>query len=50
LLSKQAWRTNVNYLNKVSRYTDNGLQLVDEGGDIIVKQANGVKVGKLDPS
>ena len=50
LLSKQTWRTNVTYLNKVSRYTDNGLQLVDEGGEIVVKQANGVKVGKLDPN
>lgn len=50
LLSKQAWRTSVDYLTKVTRYTDNGLQLVDEGGEIIVKQANGVKLGKLDPN
>lgn len=50
VFTKPAWRTNTTYLTKVSRYTDNGLEIVEEGGELFVKQADGVKVGKLDPN
>ena len=50
LYSKPAWRTNTGYLTKVSRYKDAGLEIVDEGGELVVKQADGVRVGKLDPN
>lgn len=48
LLSQPSWRTNVEYLTKITRYTDNGLKLVSEGGEIIVRQSNGVRLGKID--
>ncbi len=48
--SKPAWRTNTGYLTKVSRYKEAGLEIVDEGGELIVKQADGIRVGKLDPN
>ncbi len=32
LISKQVWRTNVNYLTKVARYTDSKLGLIGRGG------------------
>jgi len=50
LYSKAAWRINTDYLTKVSRYKNAGLDVVDEGGELIVKQADGVRVGKLDPN
>jgi hypothetical protein len=45
---KAAWRTNPGYLTKVSRYRNAGLEIVDEGGELIVKQTDGTVVGKLD--
>ncbi|HMQ91106.1 MAG TPA: hypothetical protein PKB07_26080, partial [Flavilitoribacter sp.] len=48
LFSKLAWRSNPGYLTKVSRYIENGLDIVVEGGELIVKQADGVTLGKLD--
>jgi len=50
IFSKPSWRTNTDYLSKVSRYTDEGLEIVEEGGELVVKQADGVVVGKLDPN
>lgn len=50
LFSKQAWRTNTDYLTKVNRYADDGLEFFEDAGEIYVKQADGVIVGKLDPN
>jgi hypothetical protein len=50
MYSKAAWRVKPDYLSKVSRYQNAGLEIVEEGGELVVKQADGVRVGKLDPN
>jgi hypothetical protein len=50
LYSKPSWRSNITYLDKVTRYRSNGLIVVKEGNDLVIKQSNGVKVGRLDPN
>ena len=50
LYSKPSWRSNIAYLDRVTRYRSNGLIVVKEGNDLVIKQSNGVKVGRLDPN
>lgn len=46
--SKPAWRIKIDHLTKVSRYSLNGLEIIQEGTDLVVKQADGLTIGKLE--
>ena len=48
LISNQEWRKNSEYLLKVLRYSDDGIEIVEEGGELIARTTSGVKIGKLD--
>jgi len=47
VISKPNWRTNTEYLAKISRYSDEGLEFFDDVGEIAVKQADNVNLGHL---